>query len=880
MNKIFPIFCIIGALGVCVRAQPSASAYVDGAGVLRWSGSGREIAQFGVNYTAPFAFSFRAHERLGIPITTAIDADVYHMARMGLDAFRVHVWDRQISDAQGNLLDNAHLKAFDYLVARLEERGIKIILTPLLFGDANYPEAHGAATDEGFSAKYGKQGSLENRESWPLQERYLAQFISHVNPQTKMALKDDPDVIGFEICNEPGHFEYALTLEYINTMTKAIRDTGCQKPVFYNMSHGLPVAQAYLDSNVQGGTFQWYPSSLVAGHEQLGNFLPYVEDYPIPFADNPKFKTKAKIVYEFDSADIGRSYIYPAMARSFRTAGVQFATQFAYDPMYLAPFNTEYQTHFLNLAYAPQKALSMKVAAEAFRRIPRFKSYGAYPQDTSFEGVRISYAEDLAEIALPEEFFYTNSTSTRPPSSADLQHVAGYGSSPVVAYPGRGAYFLDRLAPGVWRLEVMPDAVWVSDPFAKASPKKQVVRIAWNEWPMRIELPDLGPDFTATALNRDNSFSGRAQEDTLMVRPGAYLLTRSGLASKLTGEDRWENIRLGEFVAPPASVDRTYVLLNPVTEASAGRDLRLAATVFSNEPVQKVTLVAYLPRPLEERAARPAAGARQQPGGGFVPGPGAPGSGGPLVVDMVPAEGFGYAADIPGAKLVPGTLRYFVVVQGPHGPTTFPSEFAGMPTDWDFYGNPWEARIVRAASPILLFDAAKDAPLITNQSRERRYAVVPSDQPGSSSIEVMARDLDLGEHDESLRFFFRDKVAYRKSELEGATRIVMYGRSATPKPCTVQLAIITDDGIAYGATVAVGPEPDRYSVPVSALSKVPSPNIPHGYPVFLRYWSDIRTDIPLDLKHAESILISIGPGIPPSEYGEAHGAQIERIWLE
>ena len=227
-----------------------------------------------------------------------------------------------------------------------DRRGIKIILTTMQFGDNGYPE--GGTPAEGFSRKYGKQGCLENRESWPLQERYLTQFMDHVNPRTGLAYKNDPDILAFEICNEPGHWDYALTVEYINTMAKAIRDTGCAKPILYNMSHGIPVFQAYLDANVQGGTFQWYPSNLVANHEQWGNFLPYVDDYPIPFAGNAKFKSKAKIFYEFDSADIGRSYLYPAMARSMRTAGAQFATQFAYDPMYLASANTEYQTHYLN----------------------------------------------------------------------------------------------------------------------------------------------------------------------------------------------------------------------------------------------------------------------------------------------------------------------------------------------------------------------------------------------------------------------------------------------------------------------------------------------------------------------------------------------------
>ena len=77
-----------------------------------------------------------------------------------------------------------------------------------------------------------------------------------------------------------------------------------------------------------------------------------------------------------------------------------------------------------------------------------------------------------------------------------MLHVAGVGSSPVVRYQGYGAYFLDRLEPGIWRLEVMPDAITVRDPFEKASPAKEVVRIQWEEEEMRLNLPDLGDQFT------------------------------------------------------------------------------------------------------------------------------------------------------------------------------------------------------------------------------------------------------------------------------------------------------------------------------------------------------------------------------------------------
>jgi hypothetical protein len=870
------------ALFLCLSwplpAQDTPSTFVDENGIMRWTKSREEIKQFGVNYTTPFAHAFRAQEKLGVTWQKAIDADVYHFARLGLDAYRIHVWDREISDAAGNLLVNDHVRALDYLLAKLKERGIKIILTPLQFGNAAYP-AVGVPLD-GFSSKYGKQGCLEDRTSWPLQERYLSQFLSHVNPYTGLAYKNDPDILAFEICNEPGHSEYALTLEYINRMVKAMRDTGCQKPVFYNMSHGLPVFQAYLDANVQGGTFQWYPSNLTANHEQWGNFLPYVDDYPIPFADNPKFKSKAKIFYEFDSADIGRSYLYPAMARTFRKTGAQFATQFAYDPMYIAPVNTEYRTHYLNLAYTPQKALSMKVAGEAFHRVPLGKDYGEYPGNTTFEGVRVSYPEDLAELVTEDKFFYSNRTATKPPAPERLAHIAGYGSSPLVDYPGQGAYFLDRLEAGVWRLEVMPDAIWVRDPFEKPNQHKQVARIAWNEWPMRIDLPDLGAGFRATGLNDGNNFSGAAENRTLLIRPGTYLLTRQGVTTKWSREDRWENITLKEFVAPPASIDKTYVLHQPIVEATAGENLRVTATIVSPDPVESVALIAYLPQPPLSSDRRVPVNPRAQPGMGNGPGTGLPADGGARTFPMQRVSGFTYSAEIPGDQLRPGSMPYHIAVKGPAGYTTYPAEIPALPTDWDFYGEGWNARVVPAGAPVLLFDAASDSAKITADHRDTRTDLVSSDRPGTSAMALVTRDLDEPEHDFSFRFFFKPKIKGRTSGLAAMQQLVMYGKSSTDKPCLLQLALITSDGIAYGGMVTVNPVHGTYRIPVSALHQVRSPNIPHGYPVFIHFWSGPGANIPLDLNHIESVLVSIGPGIPAADYPGEHGVQIERIWLE
>ena len=120
-------FLLLSGVSVCFSQSGPAEntdAFVDERGVLRWKGTREEVCAFGVNYTTPFAYAFRAHKRLGVSLKKAIDLDVAHLVRLDLDAFRVHVWDREISDGEGNLLPNEHLDLFDYLLAQLARRGV------------------------------------------------------------------------------------------------------------------------------------------------------------------------------------------------------------------------------------------------------------------------------------------------------------------------------------------------------------------------------------------------------------------------------------------------------------------------------------------------------------------------------------------------------------------------------------------------------------------------------------------------------------------------------------------------------------------------------------------------------------------------------------
>src|ERR1700712_5449194 len=104
-------FLLTTLISLQSKAQPNKNeVYIDPHGRLRWQKDDAEVYLFGVNYTVPFAYGYRSIKALNKDIEKEIDEDVYHLARMGADAFRVHIWDTEISDTSGNLLENEHLK--------------------------------------------------------------------------------------------------------------------------------------------------------------------------------------------------------------------------------------------------------------------------------------------------------------------------------------------------------------------------------------------------------------------------------------------------------------------------------------------------------------------------------------------------------------------------------------------------------------------------------------------------------------------------------------------------------------------------------------------------------------------------------------------------
>ncbi|MFY0625484.1 MAG: cellulase family glycosylhydrolase [Reichenbachiella sp.] len=851
MRNLYGIVLIL-FFSFALNGQSKTDVTVDENGILRWPDQ-TEVQGFGVNYTVPFAHAYRTAKKMGVDPKSAIDNDVYHFARLGFDAYRVHVWDTEISDSIGNLIVNEHLELFDYMLFKMKARGMKFLITPIAFWGNGWPEPDEETA--GFSNQYGKADCLTNEEAIKAQENYLKQFLNHVNSYTGIAYKNDPDVIAFEVSNEPHHDESKEKVTtYVKRMVSAMKSSGCEKPILYNVSHSIHLMDAYYEAGIDGGTFQWYPTGLGSQEELAGNLLPNVDEYGIPFKNHQGFKAGAKIVYEFDAADVGRSYIYPAMARSFRTAGIQWATHFAYDPTFMAYANTEYNTHYMNLAYAPQKALSLKISSEVFHQVPLYRDYGNYPENATFNGFRVSYEEDLAEYVSQEKFYYTNHTDTPPVDADKLTEIAGYGNSSVVAYEGKGAYFLDKLDEGNWRLEVMPDAIWIDNLFGRNSLDKTVAVINWMSWPMSINLSDLGEEFFVKGINVGNDAEMRASKSSFDVLPGTYFISKTAKDLKRDPKADWKNIELNEFSAPSTTLEGIRVLHEPKAETSISTSFDIEATIVSKEA----------PVSMEVRVM-----SSQQT----------------KIYAMNKVTGYDYQAVIPEEDMSAGYLNYFIVVREADQTYTFPAGSKSDPRDWDFYENEtYTVNVVTDDQPLYLFDAASDFERL-NMTWHQGVTLQPAVQP---SLSVVSIDFDSIPHDQAnstpdytIRHHFGKAIENRAIKNGDFKELIISGKATKNQPEWVELSLITESADIYGGRIRIEPKEGDYKIKLAALKQTQLVTLPRPYPGFLPYYFESqRQEKELDLSSIESVQISIGAGQVRNLTNQDFGLEIQNIRLE
>ncbi|HYD82928.1 MAG TPA: hypothetical protein VEA63_02725, partial [Opitutus sp.] len=602
------------------------------------------------------------------------------------------------------------------------------------------------------------------------------------------ALKDEPAILFIEMINEPHHHanDFAGSVAYINALAQAVRDTGCEKILFHNLSQDFRIAPAIAASNAQGFSFGWYPTALGARRTLTENYLRWVDRYT-PLHD-PAIPPLPRIVYEFDSADMTAGYMYPAMVRAYREAGAQFAAMFAYDMLATAPYNLGWQTHYLNLVHSPRKAVSAIIAAEAMRTLPRGQTYGDYPHNRHFGPFRVSYEDDTSELVTAEKFLHANDTTTAPPNPATLQRIVGVGSSPVVRYDGLGSYFLDKLDDGHWRLEVYPDAVFVQDPFAQRLNHETVSsRLIWRTWPMQLDLPDLGPAFSIEPLNADNPHRATARNGMFSIRPGVYLISRDGAPTPKLPE-RIGHLDLREFVCPSAPDLPAQIVPHLRTEYPSDQPLTLAVDLVAAAAPRSA--VVHL-RSLASNKTH--------------------------ATPLRPQRSYRYTAEIAAALFSPGPVEIFVVFETADGEAITSST--------------WTAHVVEPNSPVVLLDPTRDAnlwfTLRTATERPGGYVEpLPAESNGPDAVRLHFPTREAASpHVISLPI--KTRVADRGAGIREAIRLRVTARGTGRH---LQLSLIDADGRTWSAVVAPPATWQPVDLPLASFRPASALKLPQGYP--------------------------------------------------
>jgi len=803
-----------GLLGATVLPVAASESYVKDGVWYQTGADGKpeEVALFGANYSLPFAFGYRSVKAMGLSHQDAIRMDVAHLARLGVTAYRIHLWDRLISDRDGNLLNNEHLKLFDFLLSELKRYNIKAVVTPIGWWGSGYPAPD--PIEPGFSVLYSKNQMNEKADAIKAQQRYLAQLMAHQNLDGVPYAKD-PNILAFELFNEPKHADAGAVTGYVNDLIKVMRDAGVTKPLFYNSSeqgNWPEFAKALCESNIDGVSFQWYPTGLLKFSSLQSNVLGSVAQYHNPFENVAACAGKARMIYEFDAADVTAPVLYPAMARSFRSAGFQWATQFAYDPALLAASNAEYNTHYLNLLYTPAKAISFLIAGEVFRNLPRGADTGVYPASNQFGGAALNTTLDpangLALLNNGSRYYHSNSTDTAPVDTAKLEHIAGVGSSPLVQYQGSGAYFLDKQQDGLWQLEVYPDATQLDDPHQNSSLKREAVRLSASQRDIRLKLADLGQSFV---LQRADGQQAQAQNGTVSVQPGRYVVAKNtALLAKAKTQAR-------PFLLPQIAAQQPLLVHQPLRQWPIDQPLPVCGQLSgANQPSNlKVSLFYRLQG--EQQVQQQALQAEDL--GRYCTKLKLPANSGMLQYQLVATQ-----ANTAGATAL-----------------SFPGAVASLPSDWDFpqsSAHSFTTLLQQPGAAVPLFDAKADQTtlLYPKDAQVTQHWLAGERQQGLTLRLRPAKTPDWQQPPlPLLRTETHAVMGLTQRDLSGYTKVAIKMRavlSKTQDTMPVRFALLNKDGLAFGIDLEATTEWRYQLVPLTALQATPT-LLTQAYPTFM-----------------------------------------------
>lgn len=484
-------------------------------GVLLYP-DGSEVALWGVNFQTALSWEYNGRlKKCAVPLEVEAlkkitDCNLDQLVRMRSNMIRMHLLPSDFTDKAGNVCGSIFLDVLDYTIAACRARGIYVYLTLV-------NEMNSVYLKDSFMAGRDRREWITDPGLVDKTELYIRSMLTRRNRYTKVLYSEDPTIAVFEISNEPGYvdyttlasdpmfapwrkafeswcrergladhlnlhyyaFRYESVRAYINRMCLAIRSTGATKPVVWNLNwprmvqEHQDVFQAAADSTADAVSFCLYsgqhdvkqPYWMNPEDLSARNYLPFLDEnyeeyHRLRWALSQQFAKKAKLVYEYETFFNQSSYLYPVMARLFRSLGVQAANMWTYS---LSPA-AEYMSgsHLLNLYCTPRKAVSFTIAGELFAGTPRYTPFNMIGKEGRILGpCAVSFTNDVSLFQTGDIYLQSRTTAWQPiPPNLKVRHVIACGSSPQVTYEGTGAYSVDIGSTAV-EIEINPDSEFV-----------------------------------------------------------------------------------------------------------------------------------------------------------------------------------------------------------------------------------------------------------------------------------------------------------------------------------------------------------------------------------------------------------------------------------
>ena len=489
------------------------------------------------------------------------------------------------------------------------------------------------------------------------------------------------------------------------------------------------------------------------------------------------------------------------------------ALMFAYDMQQTASRNLGWQTHYLSLAYTPRKAMSAIIAAEAMRRLPRMRSYGAYPENTRFGDFHVSYEENLGELVARDAFLYAGSTRTVPPEPAALRRIAGYGSSPWWATRARESTSWTRCVRAYGVSRSIPMRCRCATRSRRPAPTRIVTRAISRAWPMTIALPDLGGRVQGAA-----DHTGRPGQDrfrgTFLRHTRCLSAQRKWAVDPATLPAKVGALGFAEYHPPPA--DTLPLSVHPLAppELVTGREGEVRARVVDLTAPDSVLLFV-----------------RPNAGGWFQR------------FWMRPAGGYHYAAAIPAGALREGPSQFVITVYRGGVPVTFPGVRPRRPWDWDWTdGETWPLDVTSPRAPLQLFAPRTDAARLAftrigDAGRRGLFRLGVSEVTGQPifHLELPVDSSGWSPADYTASLVIRDRIGARRDALAGADALRLRIRGLGPRQI-LHVTLMEDDGTSWTTAVPLDSTWSEPSLPLAGFAIGRGVLLPQGFPGAWSYW--------------------------------------------